>query len=383
MIIGIDISSLPYGTGVSNYTLNLVRNLVQVDKKNQYKLFFSSLRQPLPPEIARLRRLPRVKIYHYRLPPSLLSFLWNKLHILPLELFIGKCHVFHTWDWTQPPTLKAKTITTIHDFVPLLFPESQHPRTIATFKRKLFLAKKECQHFICVSKSTASDLYHLFPDIDCQKVSIIYEAAEKKYDLFHHLSKKIQRQKISRIRKLYGLTNFILTQGTREPRKNLDRLIKAFINFKKIHPDSQLELAISGKYGWGKDVSPPKDNSIKILGYIPEKDLVALHASAFCLAYPSTYEGFGLPILKSMKVGTPVITSNLSSLPEVAGNAAITVNPTKTTELTQAITSLYQSPKLRHTLVLRGYQQANKFSWKKTAISTLKVYEKVYKLESR
>lgn len=378
MIIGIDVSAVTYSTGVSNYTYNLVRQLVSADKVNTYKLFFSSLRKKIPAEISELTKYSRVKIYHYHFPPTLLAFLWNILHVFPIEFFIGRCDIFHTWDWTQPPTIKAKTITTLHDFVPLLFPEDQHPRTISTFKAKLKLAVKECSHFICVSKSTQSDMSRLFPEVSPSKISVIYEAAEKKYDEFHRLSLKDKKAKIKRIQQLYDLTNFILTQGTREPRKNLDRLIKAFIQFKKNNPRSAVQLAISGKYGWGQDVQAPADHSIKILGFIPEKDLVALHGSALCLAYPSTYEGFGLPILKSMKVGTPVITSNVSSLAEVAGNAAILVNPTSTTEITKAITRVITSPSLRRTLINRGYRQAAKFSWKTTARQTLEVYKKVY-----
>jgi glycosyltransferase involved in cell wall biosynthesis len=378
MIIGIDVSAVTYDTGVSNYTINLVRQLVSIDKTNQYKLFFSSLRRQLPEDIADLSRYAHVKIYRHFLPPTLLAFLWNTLHIIPIEFFIGRCDIFHTWDWTQPPTIRAKTITTLHDFVPFLFPDTQHPRTISTFKSKLKLAIKECAYFICVSKSTLSDMLRLFPSVDTNKIGVIYEAAEKKYDQFHKLSAAEKKSKVKKIQQQYGLNNFILTQGTREPRKNLDRLIKAFIDFKKKNSDSTVELAISGRYGWGKDVKPPTDHSIKILGYIPEKDLVALHGSALCLAYPSTYEGFGLPILKSMKVGTPVITSNVSSLAEVAGNAALLINPTSTAEITKAITQIVTSASLRRTLINRGYRQAAKFSWTTTARQTLDVYKKVY-----
>ncbi|MFZ2153265.1 MAG: glycosyltransferase family 1 protein [Microgenomates group bacterium] len=378
MIIGIDVSSVPYGTGVSNYTTNLVRSLVTLDKTNQYKLFFSSLRQPLPLEISELSKYSHVKIYHFRIPPTILTWLWNDLHLLPIELFIGNCDVFHTWDWTQPPTKSAKTITTIHDFVPFLFPSTQHPKTISTFKKKLSLAVAECSHFICVSHNTQTDLNQLFPQIPNSKVSVIYEAADKKYDQFVKLSPLQKQIKIKKIHHLYGLSNFILTQGTREPRKNLDRLIKAFIIFKKNNPQSKVELAISGKYGWGNDVQPPADNSVKILGFIPEKDIVALHASALCLVMPSLYEGFGLPLIKSMKVGTPVITSNLSSLAEIAGNAALLVNPTSTSELSAAIEKIVTSPSFRRTLANRGYQQASKFSWTTAAKQTLAVYNKVY-----
>ena len=374
MIIGFDVSSVPYGTGVSNYTINLIRNLLKIDKTNTYKIFFSSLRQPLPKEISQLVTRPNIKIYHFRIPPTILEFLWNRLHWFPLEIFIGKCDVFHTWDWTQPPTIKAKTVTTIHDFTPLLFPETQHPKTITVFKRKLHWAKLECSRFICVSQNTKTDLLRLFPTISVDKITVIYEAAETKYDSFQKLSPLQKSKKIAIISKQYGLNKFILAQGTREPRKNLDRLIKAFLLFKKKYPQSKVELAISGKYGWGKEVSPPPDNSVKILGYIPEKDLVALHASSLCLCYPSLYEGFGLPIIKSMKVGAPVITSNISSLPEIAGSAAILVNPTSVNDLASALEKIITSSAIRRQLIARGFRQSKKFSWINTATQTLKVY---------
>lgn len=378
MVIGIDISSVPYGTGVSNYTLNLVRNLLKIDKINTYKLFFSSLRQPIPEEISKFSSHPNVKIYHYRFPPTFLEFLWNRLHILPIELFIGKCDIFHTWDWTQPPAWEAKTITTIHDFVPLLFPETQHPKTISVFKKKLYWAGKECSRFICVSENTKKDLLRLFPKISSSKISLVYESAEEKYEQFRRLPLFKKQEKIQTFKNQYGLNKFILAQGTREPRKNLDRLIKAFLVFKKKFPKSKIELAISGKYGWGQDITPPKDNSIKILGYIPEKDIVLLHASALCLCYPSLYEGFGLPVVKSMKVGTPVITSKISSLPEVAGKAALLVNPNHVEDISLAISKIVNSSRLRHQLISQGYRQAQKFSWSKTAQETLKVYEQTF-----
>ena len=375
MIIGIDISSIPYKTGVSNYTLNLVRNLVKLDKTNTYKLFYSSLRLPLPSEIIELQKNhSNVKIYQSKLPPTALQILWNQLHLFPIEFFIGPCHLFHTSDWTQPPTLKAKTITTVHDLTPFLFPQWHHQKVITAHQNKMQIAAKKCVKFICVSENTKTDLIKLFPKIDPQKISVIYEAAEEKYGKFLKLSPSIQQKKKDAIKKQYGLDKFILAQGTREPRKNLKRLIDAFVEFKKSNPKCHVELAIAGKYGWGEDVDGAKHPSVKILGFIPEKDMVALHASAICLAYPSLYEGFGLPLVKSLKVGTPIITSNVSSMPEVGGKAAIYVDPNSTEQLTQAITKIIKSTTLKNRLKAKGLIQAKKFDWLKTAEQTLQVY---------
>jgi len=375
MIIGIDISSTPYKTGVSNYTLNIIRNLVKVDKTNTYKFFYSSMRLPIPKEILDLQKNhSNIKIYQSKIPPTLLQILWNQLHLFPIEFFIGKCDIFHTSDWTQPPTIKAKTITTVHDLTPFLYPEWHHKKVIEAHKNKMHQAAKKCVAFICVSENTKNDLLKLFPKINPKKIFVIYEAAEEKYDNFLKLSKVDQQKKHDTIKKQYGLDKFILAQGTREPRKNLKRLIEAFLEFKKKYPTSHVELAVAGKYGWGQDVDGKKDPSIKILGFIPEKDMVALHASAVCLAYTSLYEGFGLPLVKSLKVGTPIITSNVSSMPEVAGKAALYVDPNSTQDLTRAIEKIIKSSSLRNRLIQKGIIQSKKFNWLITAQQTLKIY---------
>lgn len=377
MIIGIDVSSIPYGTGVSNYTLNLVNSLIKIDKKNTYKFFFSSLRLPLPKEIESLKNIPNIKIYHFKFPPTFLEILWNRIHICPIEWFIGKCDIFHTSDWTQPPVIKAKTITTVHDLTPFTNPEWHRQKVISAHKNKMFWAVKKCFLFICVSENTKKDLLNLFPKIDPKKITVIFEAAENKYDKFLKLSKNIQEKKKQNIKKQYGLNNFILAQGTREPRKNLNRLIEAFNVFKQKNPNNKTELAIAGKYGWGEDIKHLKTPFIKVLGFIPEKDMVSLHASALCLVYPSLYEGFGLPLVKSMKVGVPIITSDISSMPEIVESAAILVDPLSIDSIEKAIEKIIKVSSLRKKLSEKGIAQAKKFSWIKTAKYTLEIYERL------
>lgn len=376
MIIGIDVSSTMYGTGVGNYTLNLVNNLLKIDKINQYKLFFSSLRQPLPPEITKLSTKSNVKIYSYKLPPLALDFIWNRLHILPIEFFIGKCDIFHTSDWTQPPTIKAKTITTVHDLVPFLYPHWSHPKNIATHARKMSWAIKECKNLICVSQCTQIDLLKLFPKINPSTTSIIYEAAEKKYADFLKLSKFIQLQKKNKIKNLYDLDKFVLVQGTREPRKNLIHFSLAFEKFIKLHPKSKIVLAIAGKSGWGQEIQS-KSSHIKILGYIPEKDMVALHASAMILATPSFYEGFGMPLVKSLYVGVPALVSVNTSLSEIAGNAAILVDPQSIDSMYLGLKKILTNNKLHQQLSINALKQSKNFSWVKTAKQTLEIYNKI------
>lgn len=376
MIIGIDISASAYGTGVGNYTNNLVKNLIKIGKNHQFKLFFSSFRQPLPPEYLEYTKLANVKIIHSRIPPTLLDILWNRLHIIPIELFIGPCDIFHTSDWTEPPVIKCKTITTVHDLVPFLYPQWSHPKIIATHTRKLSWAVKQSRHFICVSENTKKDLLKLFPKIYPASISVIYEAAESKYSDFLKLSKDIQSQKKNKLKNLYDLDKFILVQGTREPRKNLINLSFAFEKFVKLHPKSKIIMAITGKKGWGQGVES-KSPHIKILGYIPEKDMVTLHASALVLAMPSFYEGFGLGIVKSLSVGVPVLTSANSSMSEITGNAGIFVDPSSVQSIYLGLKKILTNTILRNRLSIKAVDQSRQYSWTKAAKQTLSVYEKV------
>ena len=372
MIIGIDISSTQYGTGVSDYTLNLVKNLIKIDHKNTYKLFFASLRHS-PPKFPLQTNL---KIYRSYLPLNIFEILFNRLR-LPVELFIGKCDVFHSSDWTQPSALKAKIVTTVHDLTPFINPNWHHPKVISVHNRKMKLAARFCSHFICVSQNTQKDLLRLFPSINPKKTSVIYESAPDSYRHFRLLSLRQKNKTSNDVKSKYSLEQFLLAQGTREPRKNLDRLIKAFVAFKKTQPSSKLQLAITGKYGWGQDISQNLHSDIKILGFVPNTDLLPLHAAAYCLIYPSLYEGFGLPILKSLFLGVPVITSSTSSLPEVAGPAALYVNPLSTESIKKAIERIVSSPQTHSNLSKSAILQAKKFSWVKTAKETLAVYNNV------
>jgi len=167
MKIGIDISQLAFEkTGVSNYLQNLVENLIKDDKKNDYILFYSSMRRKFPLNISS----DRVKIKSFKLPPTLLDILWNKLHIMPIENFIGDVDIFITSDWTEPPAKRAKKATILYDLLVYKHPEEMHPKTefnplnfiispniVASQKRKLEWVKKESDRIFCISKSTAKD----------------------------------------------------------------------------------------------------------------------------------------------------------------------------------------------------------------------------------
>lgn len=174
MKIGIDISQLAYeNTGVANFLFNLVQNLIKVDNENEYVLFYSSLRNKLKTENLKLKNYSNVQIKTFKLPPTLLDLLWNKLHIMPIENFIGEVDVFITSDWTEPPTWKAKKATILYDLVVYKHPNETDKKIIKVQKRKLKWVKKESDMIFCISESTKKDAQEILK-IDRNKLGVIY-----------------------------------------------------------------------------------------------------------------------------------------------------------------------------------------------------------------
>lgn len=174
MKIGIDISQLAYeNTGVANYLESLVQNIVDLDRKNDYILFFSSLRKGLRFKIKDLRTYSNVKIKQFKVPPTVLDILWNRLHIFPIENFIGNVDVFITSDWTEPPVKKAKKATILYDLIVFKYPEETHKKIVDVQKRKLKWVKKESDMVFCISKSTTRDAQKIL-GIEKDKLSVMY-----------------------------------------------------------------------------------------------------------------------------------------------------------------------------------------------------------------
>ena len=375
MKIGIDISQIVYGTGVSNYTKQLVEALLKIDRKNQYILFGSSLRlnKKLTGFKKQLSQYKNVefKITHY--PPFLLAFLWNKLHIFPIEKFLGEVDVFHSSDWTQPPvrSQRTKKVTTVHDMIAYLFPSSSHPKIVSNQKRRLKIVKAEVDAIITDSETTKEDLVK-FLEIPQEKVTVVYLASSV-------IFKPQDDDKVKEVLEKYKIKKpYILSVATWEPRKNIQKLVDVFEKIQKENPN--LSLVLTGKHGWGQDPSFKDNDRIVSTGFIPRDDLTALYSGCRVFVYPSLYEGFGLPILEAMACGTPVITSNNSSVTEIAKDAAILVDPRSESQIKRAIEMVlnlnldsYQK------MVNASLNRARQYTWIKTAKETLKVYEEVVK----
>lgn len=272
-----------------------------------------------------------------------------------------------------------KNIQIIYDLTPLFFPFNHRQETLDLFSRQLEFSKNHCQGIISISRSTKNDLYKYYPAFRNKKVKIIYPGADeglnkKTDDTFYNeiiQLLKINHQSLSK-------NKYLIYFGTFEPRKNIVYLVKSFVDLQneKAIP-SDFKLLLVGGEGWGnvkckirnyvnEEFPLISKRNVIVLDYIADRFLYSLVKNAYATVYPSLYEGFGLPVLESMKLGTPVISSDNSSIPEVGGNAILYSKVNDYTDLKDKIKTLINNQGLAKILSRRGLEQSKKFNWKKS-----------------
>jgi glycosyltransferase involved in cell wall biosynthesis len=379
MNIGIDISSLIYDRGVSRYTRNLVKALAGHSDLNLF-LYGASLRQEnklkrVAKEISQNTKAS-IKINIQKLPPNLLTRFWD-FGFNPISNIFPKLDLFHSWDWIQPPDKKLPLISTIHDLAILRFPETAHPKILKRHQKSWKILKKRKAHIIAVSKATKKDIIEKL-EIPSNKIHVIYEALPQETA---EVANNLSEEKFNKVKDRLKIEKpFLLFVGTREPRKNLQRLIKAWQPLSKDY-----DLIIAGEEGWdetSKNTPSIKRNEIKprFLGKVSDQELVVLYSETACFVYPSLYEGFGLPILEAFSFGTPVVTSNVSSMPEVAGNAAELINPSNIDDIRKGIEKvLNESQQKQQERLQKMIIRLQLFSWERVAQETKAVYERIYR----
>ncbi len=374
MKIAIDISQIAYtGSGVASYTENLVRRLLQTDRNNQYLLFGISLRQidALTNFTSELKtKYSNVESKIIRLPQTLGNIVWNRYHVFDLGRFIGNADIFHSSDWIQPPIKGVNKVTTIHDLVVYKYPQISHPDIVATQKRRLYWVKRECDAIIADSVSTKRDILETL-NVEPDKVIVVYPGIDRQFI-------PQDEEEFIRVRQKYNLPErYILFVGTREPRKNLQRLILAFDRFLR-HPlvssqNKEINLVLVGRTGWGQKLKNVR--FVYPLGMVEKKDLPAIYSGAVFFVFPSLYEGFGLPILEAMACGCPVVTSNMGSLAEIASDCALQIDPYDEEDISVKMVQLFIDQNLRKEIIKKGFSQAEKFKWEDAASKILKIYE--------
>jgi alpha-1,3-rhamnosyl/mannosyltransferase len=284
------------------------------------------------------------------------------------------CDVFHATNNIFPYRVRAaRRVLTIHDLTLLLFPEWHPAERLARMVPALEPAVTRASHIITPSRSTRDDVLKLLP-VDPERVSVIPEGVAPIF------TPRPAAEVAARLAPL-GLRagGYLLFMGTIEPRKNLLRLLRAI----ELTPATIGPLVLAGGHGWNNAAIRAtadrlaRGGRVRSLGYVPDELRPILLSGARAFVYPSLYEGFGLPPLEAMACGTPVLTSNVSSLPEVVGDAALFVSPDDVDGLAAALARLWDDETLRADLRARGLAQARRFSWERTARSTLDVYRAV------
>lgn len=375
MTIGIDIRILARGTrtGIEEYTINLLSRLLSLDKNIKFKLFYNAFsRQPLDyPWL----RLPNVELREFGYPNRFVFDPAAKFLKLPkIDRLLGGIDVLFAPHFLLAPCSRAcKKVLTFHDLSFEYFPEFFPWRKRSWHK---FLSPRaragEAEKIIAVSESTKNDLVDLYGAPE-EKIKVIYSGVGEEFQVqSENLKFKIVKEK-------YNLPEkFILYFGTIEPRKNIAGLICAFEIFKK-NGGGDYKLVIAGGAGWlCQDIFRAAKNSdcardIIFTGFVTPSDKTALYNLAALFVYPSFFEGFGFPPLEAMACGAPVITSNTSCFPEVAGEAALMVDPYNFGEIAWAMQEVLRDENLRRDLIGKGLGHAKKFSWDRCAEDTLKL----------
>ncbi len=371
--IGLDYTpAWEQGAGIGRYVRELVAALAIEDQSTAWCLFVAGARKSqLPPAPGRnFCWRPVALSSHW------LMRLWHRVRLpVPVELFTGPLSLYHATDFVLPPVRRTTTtIVQVHDLSFLRVPDAAPPALKAWLERVVPASVRRADFVLADSHATRQDLIELFAVTPHSKIGVLHGGVNPRF------GPRAASAQVA-VRRKYGLDDwpFILSVGTVQPRKNFGRLVESLARLRADGHD--LHLVIAGGTGW---LSAPfyeqlRDSGlgdvVHLTGFVADEDLPALYSAATVFAFPSLYEGFGLPVLEAMACGVPVVTSNLSSLPEVAGDAALLVDPYDVAELSEALGRLVHDSALRQQLVQAGYRQAEHFSWQRAARELLAVYQ--------
>lgn len=351
--------------GIGYYTQNLVEHLLKRDGENEYILFYFNL------PLKQRRNLPA-----FDFSKNYSNFVFPKQALRFGLQSLKKPDVVHGTSYRLFAQGTRGSVVTVHDLGFMRFPQFVRKFGSEKMVRRVQHALENASAVITVSENSKKDIVEYF-HVPEERIVVTYEGINKKFYVKPDASFMEGVQDKFQIKKPY-----ILFVGTLEPRKNIPSLVNAYAQAKPLHADFQLVLA--GGLGWVYDEifdaiekSSVKENII-LTEYILWEELHALYHGASLFVFPSFYEGFGLPPLEAMACGVPVITSNVSSLPEVVGNAAVLVDPHNGDEIRGGMEKVLGDGALREQLIQKGFERAALFSWEKTSEQTLKLYEKIY-----
>ncbi len=365
--IGIDFTSASRErAGIGRYARELIRALARLDHNNRYILFAP---RDMHVELLNHPWASNFTIKRGPLTERLFAAMWHRARVpLPIETFTGAVDVFYSPDFLLPPTRAKRTIVTVHDLSYVRLPECFPTPLLKYLNAAVPLALERANLVLADAESTRRDLNDVY-DLPLEKIRVLYSGVDARF------RPQVSEESSARVCKFTGGKPYLLSVSTIQPRKNYARLIEALgkliTNYKL--QITNLQLVIAGSRGWMyEDVfeaarRPEVAGRVLFADFFSDADLPALYAGATLFVYPSLYEGFGLPIAEAMACGTPVVTSNASSLPEVAGDAALYFDPRDVGAMADAMHRALSDEALRTDLRARGLAQAKKFSWDKAA----------------
>lgn len=364
--IGIDARPvLNQRTGIGNYVFNLIQSLAKLSSNEEFILFSNSFKNDF--DAREFKELQNCVIRHFRYPNILINLIWGQFGGSLMKALTNNPSMMHYTGQIPRNPGRTPSIATVHDLFNVKFPESVAPE-FRVSSRSFSRALKKINRIIAVSEYTKTDLID-FLDIPEEKISAIPHGIE---------TNLLPSSSDSGKNRFNIPGEYILCVGTLEPRKNYLKMLDAFKITLKSFPN--LTLAIAGGDGWQSDQIHEKvkalqlANSIRFLGYVEPSSLSTLYKGASAFIFPSIYEGFGLPVLEALSFNIPIAISDITSLPEVAGKAALRFDPEDPEDIARQTIRLLEDSNLRKDLARLGNEQIKKFTWESAAQKTLNVY---------
>lgn len=365
------------GAGIGRYTRSLIQAALARDTVDRFTLLHAHagsearrrMEEALPPH-ARLTSVP--------LSPRWFTLLFHRWQLpLPLAALVGPWDLYHSPDFVLPRLRGGKTLVTVHDLSFLRFPQFADPDLRRFLTNAVRRSVRQADGILADSLATRDDLVDLL-GVPRERIRVVHAACDA------HFRRVEDRQTLEEVRSRLGLPpRYILSVGTLEPRKNFDGLVRAYAALLRMRPETREDLVLAGRRGWMYEgiyravEEPGLGKRVHILTDVSDDDLPAVLSMATLFAFPSWYEGFGLPPLEAMACGVPVVASDRGSLGEVLGNAACTVAPEDPEDIARALAALLDDELARRALGACGPAQAARFDWGRSAETLLDVYRRV------
>ena len=365
----------PHIGGIGRYAISLVEALLALSTQEAQDLELVIFSAPQTDQLVLREMRATISARFSRIKSTLL----RSSVLLPVGAILDHIDLFHGLDQSGIPFFfkTGQAVVTIHDVIPLVLPWAFPRRHRWVLSAALARVRRQADVVIVPSAAAAEDVVR-YLHMDRQRITVIPMGCDARFQ------PGVDEARMAQLRRRYALPErYMLFVGTSEPRKNIALLLQAFSRLLAERPQDDVQLVVAGPKGWGDGRSSATVEALNLrprvifTGFVEDDDLPDLYRGAQIFVYPSLYEGFGLPVLEAMACGTPVITSNRSSLPEVAGGAALLIDPTRPDELAAAMSALMSSGALHEELRWKGLARAKEFTWEAVARKTMEVYRAV------